>query len=462
MTSLLDLFAPEDPAQKQGLLAATMALLQSGAPSRRPISTMEGLIGAQQAYGQSMDDYKTRDIARQTAAQNLRLGNLKMQDAESDLKNQELARADAERLRQFYLNRGAGGMSPMPAPQSAASMMGGMVNPAQAPAQAPASPTMGGSNTGIYQQRLAEAQDLRNAGFHAQADAAEAAALKFMPKVKGWEKVQQGGRVMLAPFFEDGTSGAPVPLDVAEKLDKVNTGGKTELVNPYTGSTVRAMANTVDPNTVYSGNITMRGQNMTDARAREQLNQGKIPAGYRATKDGNLEAIPGGPAADKVTSPMQKLADAKDVITLLDQAEPLVKKATGSYGGMALDAGARLFGKSTDGAEAAAQLSALEGMLVSKMPKMSGPQSDKDVAMYKQMAGRIGDPTLPADSKLAAMKTIREINQRYIDTTPTAPAKPAGEQKFNMLPPAAQYDGKRMKADNGTIYKSVGGKWVKE
>lgn len=38
----------------------------------------------------------------------------------------------------------------------------------------------------------------------------------------------------------------------------------------------------------------------------------------------------------------------------------------------------------------------------------------------------------------------------------------APKKKFDMLPPAAQYDGKRMQADNGTIYRSQGGKWVKE
>jgi hypothetical protein len=58
-------------------------------------------------------------------------------------------------------------------------------------------------------------------------------------------------------------------------------------------------------------------------------------------------------------------------------------------------------------------LKALEGSLVSKMPKMSGPQSDKDVLLYKQMAGQIGDPTLPAKQKQAAMDTINEINSRY-------------------------------------------------
>ncbi len=36
------------------------------------------------------------------------------------------------------------------------------------------------------------------------------------------------------------------------------------------------------------------------------------------------------------------------------------------------------------------------------------------------------------------------------------------QKQFDMLPPAAQYDGRRMQAANGTIYRSRGGKWVKE
>ena len=43
---------------------------------------------------------------------------------------------------------------------------------------------------------------------------------------------------------------------------------------------------------------------------------------------------------------------------------------------------------------------------------MSGPQSDKDVLLYKQMAGQIGDPTIPAATKKAALSTIREIQNR--------------------------------------------------
>lgn len=108
-----------------------------------------------------------------------------------------------------------------------------------------------------------------------------------------------------------------------------------------------------------------------------------------------------------------KVNDAKDVLSILDQASPLVKTATSSGLGNAMDNSAAFFGQSTAGADAAAKLKALEGNLVSKMPKMSGPQSDKDVLMYKQMAGRIGDPTVPVSQKQAAIEAIKEINSRY-------------------------------------------------
>lgn len=58
---------------------------------------------------------------------------------------------------------------------------------------------------------------------------------------------------------------------------------------------------------------------------------------------------------------------------------------------------------------------------MSKMPKMSGPQSDSDVKLYKQMAGQIGDPTIPVETRQAAIDTIRKINERYAGVAPSGP-----------------------------------------
>jgi len=46
-------------------------------------------------------------------------------------------------------------------------------------------------------------------------------------------------------------------------------------------------------------------------------------------------------------------------------------------------------------------------------PRMEGPQSDKDVALYRQMAGQIGDPTVPNKTKMAALDAIEELHRRY-------------------------------------------------
>lgn len=147
------------------------------------------------------------------------------------------------------------------------------------------------------------------------------------------------------------------------------------------------------------------------------------PTGYRSLPNGSLQAIPGGPADPAASKEgLQQTKDTQDVFSILDQARPLMDTATGSYAGAAADQVARAFGVSTEGAQSAAQLKALQGALVSKMPKMSGPQSDKDVQLYREMAGQIGDPTIPIDQRKAAMKTVEDLNMKYLPVASDAAA----------------------------------------
>lgn len=181
-----------------------------------------------------------------------------------------------------------------------------------------------------------------------------------------------------------------------------------------------AQKETARHNTATEG-LTARGQNMVNQRSVDANENGKWQ--YDASRGVTVNAktgearpvMQGGQpiAAKDAAKESAKVTDAKDVLALLDQASPLIDKATNSYAGVALDEAARTVGMSPKGAQAAAQLRALEGALISKMPKMSGPQSDKDVLLYKQMAGQIGDPSIPAAQKKAAMSTIREINERH-------------------------------------------------
>lgn len=113
------------------------------------------------------------------------------------------------------------------------------------------------------------------------------------------------------------------------------------------------------------------------------------------------------------TSIAEEQQRTQKVSVTLDAVEGLLDDATGSGIGRLVDGGARLFGVSTPGDIATAKLGTLGGQLVALMPKMSGPQSDKDVEMYKQMAGKLDDPSIPVEIRKAALGTIRELNTKY-------------------------------------------------
>lgn len=112
-------------------------------------------------------------------------------------------------------------------------------------------------------------------------------------------------------------------------------------------------------------------------------------------------------------SPGARQREATEAVDIVLQAAPLVRQSTASGIGAGVDWAAGLIGQSPKGADVAAQLKVLGGALVSKMPKMSGPQSDKDVLLYKEMAGKLGDPTVPTSQKEAALQTIYNLNAKY-------------------------------------------------
>lgn len=111
----------------------------------------------------------------------------------------------------------------------------------------------------------------------------------------------------------------------------------------------------------------------------------------------------------------KKGSDAKSTLNTLDLAEPLIDAATGSMVGAGRDKLASAFGVAPTGAQAIAQLQVLQANLMTSMPRMEGPQSDKDVELYQKAAGQIGDPNIPSSIKKAAVKTIRSLQQKYVD-----------------------------------------------
>lgn len=117
--------------------------------------------------------------------------------------------------------------------------------------------------------------------------------------------------------------------------------------------------------------------------------------------------------ADIAKQNVERSRDARGTLALLDEAEKLLPRATGSAAGAGVDALAASVGQSTAGAQATAQLQTIAGQLTSKMPRMQGPQSDKDVQLYQQMAGDLANPNKPVATRMAALRTIRVLNEKY-------------------------------------------------
>lgn len=252
---------------------------------------------------------------------------------------------------------------------------------------------------------------------------------KLRPKAKADQQLVKlpDGSIGMVNIMDDGTTQI-LPYKPAEKQHAADTGNSTQLYGEYSGAPGQSFQNSVSPNTQFTGGVTMRGQNITDARARE-LNA--------ITREGQQSQIVNDPnlgiqivnKATKVAMPAlsgttgqplpsenkaKQMSGAKNVLGLLDDAEQHLANATGSYIGAGVDVGARAAGIATQGAKQIAALKTIEGALLSQMPRMEGPQSNYDVQNYKEAAGQLGDPTVPVAIKRVAIKTIRTIQQRYV------------------------------------------------
>jgi hypothetical protein len=71
------------------------------------------------------------------------------------------------------------------------------------------------------------------------------------------------------------------------------------------------------------------------------------------------------------------------------------------------------FGARKQESEADAKLKVLGGALTSKQPRFEGPQSNIDMAFYKQMAGDLDNPNLPIESRLQTLQTMISLQKKY-------------------------------------------------
>ena len=109
---------------------------------------------------------------------------------------------------------------------------------------------------------------------------------------------------------------------------------------------------------------------------------------------------------------------APAVLDLISQAETLLPQATSGRLQNIYTAGMQVAGKSTTMSKADSRLDVIAAGLTSNVPRMEGPQSDADTKLYKEAAGNVGNRNLPSGDRLAALQTIKGINEKYLANKP--------------------------------------------
>lgn len=108
----------------------------------------------------------------------------------------------------------------------------------------------------------------------------------------------------------------------------------------------------------------------------------------------------------------------------------LLDEATGSYFGNLIDTAAQSVGYGTPGAVANAKMKPIADLVLKLVPRFEGPQSDKDTQSYKDAAGDLANPNLPASVKKAAAKQIVTLLKKYsgnFEYAPDAETEPSAE-----------------------------------
>lgn len=377
-----DIKKTKDEAQAQALYALAGRLFQGGkvAPS-----ILQGLQQGQQAYKGAMQ----ANLQEQ-------LQNAQLQDMVRKKQQEQQAQAEQQRIQNIVQSAYR--------PETFAetpltNMMGKEIAGPNQPQPA---------GTGLTPQVINQLMTSE------QGQAKLAQLSKLVPEMRkaglGVEQKQEDNPFLV--FTQDET----IPKNIktlAEQYAKSWASGRLDPdLSDKRVSELAGMAQRAQDKETAQANLKAQQEQMAEFRrqglaqsAEARALQGEIAKGNLAIRTAEAEA--------KAEERQKPVTEAKESLKLIDQAEALLDKSTGSLTGTAVDVVAGALGKSTEGAQAASKLKAIQGALVAKMPKMSGPQSDKDVLLYREMAGQVGDSTLPVETRKAALETIRQIQERY-------------------------------------------------
>lgn len=464
MAGLLDF---NDP-QQAGLLAFAQNMFAAGAPQTRRVgigqaltSGLSGMQQAQQAAEQARRQKQEEEMMMQM--KQMQFGQLQQEMQKQ--KAMEEAMTSFARFKQ-------GGMQPAPQPRQAPSSVQGYSMPteqaqndrltgnypqqmqsqqvqSQQPEQAPK--PQGFSKGEIVKAQIGEL--VKQAQFYgSRPDAAsqllasqkQAEILKLageLPKFanefrRGRDK---NGNVVNIRMADDGTD-MQSDYGVAEELHFSDNGQQLLGVDKYTGNSKVVSNKYQTPDSIASNATTRRGQNMTDARARE-LNQitgldggisqagfnkqfGKPPVGFRWKNDGSMEAIPGGPADQKAQAQQVGagtvagvVADLRDKYSQLNENGGIVNQDRGAMANLGASFGASSLGQTLGGAVGTKNQTARDTIAMTrplllqsimKATGMSAKQMDSN-AELKMYLATATDPTKGYQANIEALDRIEKL-----------------------------------------------------
>jgi hypothetical protein len=454
-----------DDPQQAGLLAFAQNMFAAGAPQTRRVgigqALTSGLSGMQQAQ-------QAAELAKRQKQEEEMM--MQMQQMKFGQMQQEMMKQKAmEEAMVNYAKFKQGGMQPAPQQQEAPSSVQGfampsaqgqndrvtgnyqqqMPAPQERPQQAPAQ--QGFSKSEIVKAQIAEL--VKQAQFFGSrpdtqsqilAQQAQEKVLKLaneLPKFANDYRVgrDKKGNLVNIRLADDGTEEYS-PTQVAEELHFSDNGQQLLASGKYSGNAKVVSQKFQTPESIASGLIQMRGQNMTDTRARE-LNQmtgsdggisqagfnkqfGKPPAGFRWKNDGSMEAIPGGPADQKAQ--LQQVgagtvagvvADLRDKYNQLNEGGGIVNQDRGAMANLGASFGASSLGQTLGGAVGTKNQTARDTIAMTrplllqsimKATGMSAKQMDSN-AELKMYLATATDPTKGYQANVEALDRIEKL-----------------------------------------------------
>ncbi len=297
MAGLLDFLDSPDAQLGLGLLAA-------GGPSMKPMSFGQRLAGAMQGVQAQRAAADERALKKQLIE--AQIGNYgseaEYRRAQAEAQRQEAALRQAALVREAEKRAALPSLFQSPTQQALAGGGGQTQANAVVMDRLPQGqlgpidiPTALGK--GYTPKEIEELQALRNSG---------------MPKVaRTVETTDAQGRPVILQLDE---FGRPVGQGMAQWKQPVtmSLGNRQAMVDPVSRQELGSFAMGQSPDSIASNAISIRGQNMVDARARDANQAAKVdkpPSGYRWSADGTrLEQIPGGPADNKTMTEGQSKA----------------------------------------------------------------------------------------------------------------------------------------------------------